>query len=108
MNSMLGNILTKLLLDKPLRTWDCYIHAALLSLRVRLHTVSKRSPFELVFGVIPRLDSDLDSFETTEFLTDDFRFQAKMAKLVTIRGEANAKLAERAARVTDQRRAAIG
>jgi hypothetical protein len=58
LNGLLGAMLTKYCMGLPTRVWDLYLHQALAAARFREHTVTKRSPFYLVYGVHPRLVGD--------------------------------------------------
>lgn len=57
-NGLVGRMLTKYLMGKPTRLWDEYLTQAVFAARVREHTVSKRSPYYLVYGVQARISSD--------------------------------------------------
>ena len=57
-NGMLGQILTKELLEKPTILWDEYLACAVFAYRVRAHTVTGISLYKLVYGLEPRLTED--------------------------------------------------
>ena len=57
MHSMLGHAITTLSDAHPHR-WDEFLAQAILALRVRTHSVTKFSPFYLLYGVQPRLPGD--------------------------------------------------
>jgi transposase InsO family protein len=58
LNGMLGQILTKQLIDQPIVLWDEYLAAALFATRIRAHSVTGMSPYKLVYGLEPRLTGD--------------------------------------------------
>lgn len=58
LNGVLGSMLTKMLVGKPTRLWDEYLPQAILATRIRVHSVANVSPFELVYGIKPRLPDD--------------------------------------------------
>jgi transposase InsO family protein len=58
LNGLIGRMLTKYLVGKPTRLWDEYLHQALFAARIRIHTVTKKSPFYLLYGLSPRIPSD--------------------------------------------------
>ncbi|OQD73316.1 hypothetical protein PENANT_c212G08917, partial [Penicillium antarcticum] len=60
-NGLIGRMLTKYLMGKPTRLWDEYLYQALFATRVREHSVTKQSPFFLVYGTTPRIPSDTDA-----------------------------------------------
>lgn len=56
-NGLLGTTLTKLV--EPFKTkWDEFLPQALFATRIRIHNVTKRSPFSLVYGFDPRIPGD--------------------------------------------------
>jgi transposase InsO family protein len=59
MHSMLGHAITTLTEGKPAR-WDEYLKQSIFAIRVRTHAVTKKSPFYLLYGVLPRLPGDTD------------------------------------------------
>jgi hypothetical protein len=66
LNGTLGAMLTKMLMGKPTRLWDEYLSQAVLATRVRVHSVSRVSPFELVYGIRPRLPEDSTLMERVQ------------------------------------------
>src|SRR5579871_2195976 len=58
LNGIIENILSKLLLGKPMKMWDLYLDAALFACRVRTSTTTKTSPFYLLYGRHPHLLGD--------------------------------------------------
>src|SRR5579871_4231334 len=58
LNGIIENILSKLLLGKPMKMWDLYLDAALFACRVRTSTTTKTSPFYLLYGRHPHLHRD--------------------------------------------------
>ncbi|KAL1956619.1 hypothetical protein VTO42DRAFT_6966 [Malbranchea cinnamomea] len=65
-NGTLGRMLTKYLVGKPTRSWDEYLPQALFATRVRLHAVTKISPFYLLYGFHPRIPSDTNGGANSE------------------------------------------
>ncbi len=57
-NGTIGAMLTKYLYGKPVRIWDEYLTQAVFATRIRIHAVSKCSPFYLLYGVNPKLPGD--------------------------------------------------
>jgi hypothetical protein len=57
-NGTIGKMLTKYLYGKPVRMWDEYLRQAVFATRIRLHAISKYSPFFLLYGVDPKLPDD--------------------------------------------------
>jgi len=53
MNGTLINILRKLSLNYPTR-WDEWIPTALYAYRTKVHTTLKYTPYELLYGILPR------------------------------------------------------
>lgn len=70
LNGTLGQMLTKYLMDKPTRLWDEYLSQALFAARVRLHAVTKKSPFYLLYGVHPRIPADDNEPKGTDEIQD--------------------------------------
>src|SRR5436305_374185 len=58
LNGIIGNMLGKLLFNKPTKLWDLYLDQALFACRVRTHTTTKTSPFYLLYGRQPHLLGD--------------------------------------------------
>jgi len=57
-NSVLGQTITKYLIEHPIREWDNYLEQALFAMHIHTHTSTKRSPFYLLYRVNPRLLGD--------------------------------------------------
>ena len=57
-NGILGKILAKCLYGRPTNMWDEYLNQAVFATRIRIHAVSKYSPFYLLYGVDPKLPGD--------------------------------------------------
>jgi hypothetical protein len=57
MHRILKDMLTKFC-DGNLELWDGYLKKALMALRFRVHTVTKQSPFFLLYGIAPRIPGD--------------------------------------------------
>ncbi|CAD6923626.1 unnamed protein product [Tilletia controversa] len=73
LNGTLGKTLTKLLVGQQTRLWDRYLPQALFACRVRTHASTGYSPFQLVYGVEPRLPGEhtgsrVVSGETTDVI----------------------------------------
>jgi transposase InsO family protein len=56
-HGILKPILTKLTEGIP-EKWDKFLPEAVMTIRVRQHSVTKQSPFKMVFGIEPRLPFD--------------------------------------------------
>lgn len=98
LNGMLGGILTKMLIDKPIILWDEFLNSALFACRTRTHSVTKMSPFKLIYGVEPRLFGDEpDLFRT------NVDFAERLETVQTARHEANRLLLEKATRTLKAR-----
>jgi hypothetical protein len=63
MHSMLGHSITTLTTGRPERC-DKYLPQALFAIRVRTHSVTKMSPFFMLYGVHPRLPGDTNPVES--------------------------------------------
>ena len=96
LNGTLGKMLTKYLIGKPTRLWDRFLAQALFATRVRLHAVSKRSPFYLVYGINPRLPSDENPMRPLDIDVDTASLQARIDKVTTVRQTVNEKLLQEA------------
>ncbi|MFN7609898.1 MAG: hypothetical protein ACK5QX_03015, partial [bacterium] len=59
MHAMINHSITTLSESHPQR-WDEYLKQTVFALRVRTHSVTKFSPFYLLYGVEPRLPGDTD------------------------------------------------
>ena len=57
-NGILGNMLTKMLTNKPIRVWDEYLQQAVFATRVRVHSGTEKSPYFLLYSKYPRLPTD--------------------------------------------------
>jgi len=51
-------MITKYLYGKPVRMWDEYLTQSLFATRIRTHSITKQSPFFLLYGVQPRLRNE--------------------------------------------------
>jgi hypothetical protein len=58
LNGLIGSMLTKYLLGKPTKMWDLYLDQALFACRVRTHSTTQTSPYQLVYGQHPHLAGD--------------------------------------------------
>jgi hypothetical protein len=70
LNGTLGRMLTKLIIDKPTKLWDKYLLQALFSARIRIHIISKISPFYLIYGIHSRISSDANLSRPEELIVD--------------------------------------
>ena len=57
-NGTIGKMLSKYLYGKSIRMWDDYLSQAVFAVRIRIHSVSRYSPFFLLYGIEPRLPRD--------------------------------------------------
>lgn len=57
-NGVLGAMLTKYLVNHPIKEWDQYLEQALFATRICTHSTTKMSLFYLLYGVNPRLPGD--------------------------------------------------
>ena len=89
LNGILGAMLTKMLMGKPTRLWDEYLSQAILATRVRVHSVSRVSPFELVYGIKPRLPED-------STLTEQVQQEDRVSRIHHARALANERLLKHA------------
>ncbi|KOS36085.1 hypothetical protein ACN38_g13229, partial [Penicillium nordicum] len=85
-NGLIGRMLTKYLMGKPTRLWDEYLTKALFATRVREHTVTRKSPYFLVYGVQPRIVTDEDSPVADQAKTDRDK---QIQQLADARSKAN-------------------
>jgi hypothetical protein len=83
MHSTLRGIISKLSDGSPDR-WDEFLPQAIFSLRVRVHAVTKYSPFYLLYGVNPRipmdtqpLRSDMQPLDEVEKMEERHEFSAR-------------------------------
>jgi hypothetical protein len=58
------------MIGKPTKLWDKYLLQTLFSARVRIHAISKISPFYLIYGIHPRIPSDANPSRPEEFIVD--------------------------------------
>jgi len=58
LNGVLSSIIRKLMIEKP-ANWDVHIPAAVFSYRITPHSVTQLSPYQLVYGRLPRLPIDV-------------------------------------------------
>jgi transposase InsO family protein len=96
LNGMLGRILTKVLMNKPIKLWDEFLPSALWACRIRAHTVSGISPFKLVYGLEPRLTGDQEEYDSRQLTDLETDFEKRLLNLHTSRHEANYHLLLRA------------
>ena len=96
-------MLTKILVNKPIRVWDQYLQQAVFAARIRVHSGLERSPYYLLYGKHPRLpidDNGLQPLLITRW--DESQVVTRVSKLQHVRMEANLKLlvkAEKARKV---------
>jgi transposase InsO family protein len=57
-NGLIGRMLTKYLINKPIKAWDLYLSTATVAARYHEHTNTGFSPYYLVYGMHPRIPSD--------------------------------------------------
>ena len=91
-NGMLGQILTKELIEQPTILWDEYLASALFACRVRTHSVIGISPYKLIYGLEPRLTRDQKDFDLRNL---DVDFASRLETLYTARHEVNRLLVKR-------------
>ena len=60
LNGIMGTMLGKLLLNKPMKLWDLYLDQAVFTCRVRTYTTTKTSPFYLLYGRHPHFLGDVN------------------------------------------------
>ena len=60
LNGIMGTMLGKLLLNKPMKLWDLYLDQAVFACRVRTYTTTKISPFYLLYGRHPHFLGDVN------------------------------------------------
>jgi hypothetical protein len=96
-NGLLGNILTKMLVNQPTILWDQYLMQATFSIRIRIHTNKGNSPYALLFGRNPRLPSDSNELRPLEYFGDALQNNLeRIEKMQHARMVANRKLVEKA------------
>jgi hypothetical protein len=64
LNGTLINILRKLSLNHPTR-WDDWISTALYAYRTKIHTTLKYTPYELLYGILPRSTDPIQTIGKT-------------------------------------------
>lgn len=69
-NGLLGNILTKMLVNQPTILWDQYLMQAIFSIRIRIHSSKGKSSYSLLFGRDLRLPSDDNQLRPLEYSGD--------------------------------------
>src|SRR5204862_6422095 len=60
LNGILGSMLGKMLLNTPTKLWDLYVDQAIFACRIRTHTMTKTSPFFLLYGRQPYILGDVN------------------------------------------------
>ena len=77
LNGIVGAMLGKLLLNKPMKLWDLYLNQAVFACRIRTHTTTKTSPFYLLYGRHPHLlgDTNISLLGDAEVAPHDERFK---------------------------------
>jgi hypothetical protein len=93
LNGILGDQLTKLLVNHDVKEWDEMLSTALFNCRIKAHHFTKMSPFKLVYGLEPRLTGDKEDFDLENLDAD---FETRFKALHTARHEANRLLLQRA------------
>ena len=91
-NGMLGSVLTKLLIDRPIAEWAEHLPIALFACRVRNHNFTGMSPFKLLYGMEPRLTGDTHDWDHDDLDKD---LGHRLESMLTARSIANRKLFER-------------
>lgn len=81
MHAMLGHALTTLTDGFPDR-WDEYLAQTVFSLRVRIHAVTKQSPFYLLYGVHPRIPGDTNPLESSMAPLDEIEELEKRGEII--------------------------
>ena len=103
-NRTFQNVLTKYV-GGAIRQWDRFLHQALFACRVRTHRTAKMSPFQIIYGLDPRLPGvDTAPFLFTpeerdlraEMRADDLRRMARQRDAVRVSTEASKEAAKRA------------
>jgi flagellar biosynthesis GTPase FlhF len=78
-NGILGRALTKYVGNKMRHKWDLFLDQAVFACRTRIHSVSKKSPFYLVYGIEPLVPGD----PTRPYIFDDTVFSEVQASRET-------------------------
>ena len=60
LNGIIGTMLGKLLLNKPMKLWDLSLDQSVFPCRIRTHSTTKTSPFYLIYGRQPHLLGDMN------------------------------------------------
>ena len=94
LNGIIGTMLGKFLLNRPTKLWDLYLDQAVFACRVRTHTMTKTSPFYLLYGRHLHLlgDRNVALSSDAELAPPDERFKL----LQSVRREAAIATYERA------------
>ncbi|MEL7520270.1 MAG: RNase H-like domain-containing protein, partial [Cyanobacteria bacterium J06553_1] len=79
-NQTLGAILTKVC-HGAVRRWDEFLPEALFATRVRVHRVTKATPFELLYGVKPRLPLSIHRPNVFLGPDEDMRYRVRAEEL---------------------------
>jgi hypothetical protein len=74
-NGILGRALTKYVGNKMRHKWDLFLDQAVFACRTRIHSVTKKSPFYLLYGVEPAVPGDV----TRPYVFDDTVFSEVQA-----------------------------
>jgi hypothetical protein len=100
-NGILGKILSKLATNKP-DTWDEHLPAALFASRVTPSSVTKFSPFELMYGRRPRLPIDVLLDVPTAREDCASNYESYKDSITETRRLANALLEEEQAKIANR------
>ena len=103
-NGLIGRILTKYLIGKPTRLWDEFLTKAVFAARVREHTITRKSPYFLVYGVHPRIVADGSDLLDEPSETDR---DEQIQNLADVRSKANELLLIHAIKKQKVRDAAV-
>ena len=76
-------MLTQYLYGKLVTLQDKYLYQVLFAIRIRIHSVSKHSPFFLLYGVDPRLPGDPNELELLD------NQEARLKGIITRHAAAN-------------------
>jgi transposase InsO family protein len=103
-NGLLGNVLTKMLVNQPTILWDQYLMQSTFSIRIRIHSSKGKSPYSLLFGRDPRLPSDNNELRPLEYTGDALEANLeRIEKMQHARMIANRKLVEKAVKARQVR-----